>query len=93
MDEGTRCEDVGVEEPQPERAGMELRGRGRTRGGTNERREGEGVGAERVGACKEAAEERQREAREGGAGEGGDQGVDEEERGGLEVWIEVAEVT
>ena len=92
MDEGARGEDVGVEEPQPERAGVELRGRSRTVGGTDERREGEGVGAERVRACEEAAEEREREAREGRAGEGGDEGVGEEERGDLEVRIEVAEV-
>jgi len=92
VDEGARGEDVGVEEPQPERAGVELRGRGRTGGGTDERREGEGVGAERVRACEEAAEEREREAREGRAGEGGDEGVGEEERGDLEVRIEVAEV-
>ena len=92
MDEGARGEDAGVEEPQAERAGVELRGGGRARGGAEERREGEAVGAERVGAGEEAAEEREREARGGGAGEGGDEVVGEEERGHLEVRVEVAEV-
>lgn len=92
MDEGARGEDVGVEEPQPERAGVELRSGGGARGGADERREGEVVGAERVGAGEEAAEECEREARESAAGEGGDEGVGEENRGHLEVRVEVTEV-
>nr|CAB3500584.1 unnamed protein product [Digitaria exilis] len=92
VDEGARGEDVGVEEPQAERAGVELRGGVRARGRADERREGEAVGAERVGAREEAAEEREREAREGGAGEGGDEGVGEEERGHLKARFQVPEV-
>lgn len=92
MDKGARGEDVGVEEPQAERAGVELRCGGGARGYADERWEGEAVGAERVGAREEAAEEREREAREGGPGEGGDEGVGEEERGHLEARVEVADV-
>lgn len=92
MHEGAGGEDIGVEEAEAERARVELRGRVRARHGADERREGEGVGAERVGASEEAAEERDGEAREGGPGEGGDEGVDEEERGDLDVRVEVAEV-
>jgi hypothetical protein len=43
---------------------VDLRGRCRARGGPDERREGEGVGADRVGASQEAVDEQDGEALE-----------------------------
>ena len=68
---------------------MELRSGGDGRGRADERWEGEGIGAEVAGATQEVAEEREGEARERGAGEGGDEGVGEEERGHLELRVEL----
>lgn len=91
--ECSRGEGVAAEEAEAERARVELRGGARALGGAEERREGEGVGAEgeERGGEEEVAEEREGEAGEGGAGEGGDEGVDEEQRR-MDVRVEAAEV-